>query len=277
METRSKFSKFVFYTGMSMVGLVFLFPIYYTLINAIRGLNDLPAILTPIAYEWENFKLAITLIPFWKYLKNSFIILGISLPLGLVSNTIYGYALAKLRAPGRSLIFYLVLITMMIPSFAMQIPQYILFKKIGLSDTFALWVCEGIAGMAAMIFLSRQYFYSVPQAIIEAAYIDGCNAFTVYTKVIVPLSKPLVAIILFQLFNYNWGDYMTPYMYLSRDKYPLVMTMFSPAEYVLPGTSTILTPVVNAASLLFIIPVVILFFTCQKQLVEGVTASGVKG
>ena len=277
METKSKFSKIIFYTGMSIVGLMFLFPIYYTFINSIRGLNDLPAILTPVAYEWENFKLAVTLIPFWKYLKNSLIILGIALPLGVVFNLIYGYALAKLRAPGRDAIFYLVLFTMMIPGFAMQIPQYILFQKIGLTDTFALWVCEGIAGTASMIFLSRQYFYSIPQAIIEAAYIGGCNPFTVFSKVVVPLSKPLCAIILFQLFNFNWGDYMTPYMYLSRSKYPLVMAMFSPVEYIMPGTSIVLTPVVNAASLLFVIPVVMMFFICQKQLVEGATAAGVKG
>lgn len=277
METKSKFSKIVFYVGMSIVGMMFVFPIYYTFINSIRGLNDLPAVLTPVAYEWENFKLAITLIPFWKYFSNSLIILGISLPLGLVFNTLYGYALAKLRAPGRDAIFYLVLVTMMIPGFAMQIPQYVLFQKIGLGDTFALWVFENIAGTASMIFLSRQYFYSIPQVLSEAAYMDGCTPFKVFTKIFMPLSKPLSAIILFNLFNFNWGDYLTPFMYLSRDKYPLVMAMFSPLEYVMPGTSIVLTPVVNAASLLFVIPVVIMFFMCQKQLVQGATASGVKG
>ena len=96
-------------------------------------------------------------------------------------------------------------------------------------------------------------------------------------KVLMPLAKPLCAIVIFQIFNFNWGDYMTPYMYLSRDKYPLVMSMFSPSEYVMPGTNTVLTPVVNAASLIFIIPVLILFFCCQKHLVEGASASGIKG
>ncbi len=277
METKSKVLKIISYVTATLIGVVFLFPIYYTLINSIRGLNSMPAIFTPTDYEWVNFKLAITLIPYFRYLKNSLIILAITVPLGLLSNVMYGYALAKLKARGQSVIFFAVLITMMVPTFAIQIPQYILFSKIGLTDTFLLWVFEGIAGSAAITFLARQYFYSMPRAIMEAAYIDGCSPYTVFSRILLPVSKPLCAIVVFQIFNFNWGDYMTPYMYLSRDKYPLVMSMFSPAEYVMPGTSTVLTPVVNAASLLFIIPVLILFFFCQKHLVQGVSSSAVKG
>ena len=76
---------------------------------------------------------------------------------------------------------------------------------------------------------------------------------------------------------YNWGDYMTPYMYMSKERYPLIMALFSSFDYVFPGTSTKLVPVVNAATLFVMIPVFVLFFCCQKQLVEGVTAGGVKG
>lgn len=277
METNNKVLKTISYILATIISVIFLFPIYYTLINSIRGLNSLPAIFTPTAYEWVNFKLAITLIPYGKYLLNSVIILAITVPLGLVVNVIYGYALAKLKARGQSVIFYAVLLTMMLPTFAIQIPQYILFSKVGLTDTFLLWVFEAAAGNAGIIFLSRQYFYSMPRALMEAAYIDGCSPFSAFMKVLMPLAKPLCAIVIFQIFNFNWGDYMTPYMYLSRDKYPLVMSMFSPSEYVMPGTNTVLTPVVNAASLIFIIPVLILFFCCQKHLVEGASASGIKG
>lgn len=277
METKSKALKIVSYVVATVLGLVFLFPIYYTFINSIRGLNSLPAIFTPTAFEWVNFKYVFTLIPYGKYLVNSLIILAITVPIGLVVNVLYGYALAKLQARGQSLIFYGVLITMMIPTFAIQIPQYILFSKVGLTDTFLLWVFEATAGNAGMIFLARQYFYSMPRSLVEAAYIDGCTPFTAFTQIILPLSKPLCAIIVFQIFLFNWGDYMTSYMYLSKDKYPLVMSMFTSAEYVMPGTNVVLTPVVNAASLIFMIPVLILFFICQKHLVEGATASGIKG
>lgn len=277
METKSKGLRIISYIAATLIGVIFLFPFYYTFINSIRGLNSLPATLKPIAYEWENFKLALTLIPYFKYLKNSLIIIAITVPLGLISNVMYGYALAKLKARGQSIIFFAVLTTMMVPTFAIQIPQYILFSKIGLTDTFVLWVFEGIAGSAAITFLSRQYFYSMPRAIMEAAYIDGCSPYTAFTKILLPLSKPLCAIVVFQIFNFNWGDYMTAYMYLSREKYPLVMSMFSPAEYVMPGTNVVLTPVVNAATLLFIIPVLILFFVCQKYLVEGISGAAVKG
>ena len=156
METNNKVLKTISYILATIISVIFLFPIYYTLINSIRGLNSLPAIFTPTAYEWVNFKLAITLIPYGKYLLNSVIILAITVPLGLVVNVIYGYALAKLKARGQSVIFYAVLLTMMLPTFAIQIPQYILFSKVGLTDTFLLWVFEAAAGNAGIIFLSRQ-------------------------------------------------------------------------------------------------------------------------
>ena len=277
MDNKSRIAKILFYTVGIIVSLISLFPIYYTFINALRNVYDTPAILLPKAFEWINFKYAVTLIPFFKYLKNSLIILAISVPLGTVTAFMYGYALAKLDAPGKKVLFFLVLTMMMIPGFATQIPQYIMLNKMQITDTFLIWVFEAIAGNAAMIFLCRQYLMSLPKALMEAATIDGCSQFGIIFKIAIPLSKPLLAIVIFRLFIANWGDYMTPYMYLSRDKYPLIMPLFSSYEYVFPGSSVALQPVINAATLIVMIPVFIMFFLCQKQLVQGVSASGIKG
>lgn len=277
MEVKNKYLRVIYYIFCTCVGLIFIFPIYYTFINSIRDVYSTPAILTPKDYSWINYVYAVTLIPFFKYLLNTVIILCLSIPLGMMMNFLYGYALAKLRAPGSNVLFFLVLCTMMIPSFATQIPQYIMFSKMGITNTFWIWVLEALAGNSYQIFLCRQYLLSLPTALTEAAVIDGASQGKIITKIVMPLSKPLLAIVSFNLFKFNWGDYMTPYMYLSQEKYPLIMALFNNYLYVFPGTSFKLVPVVMAATVLVMIPTFVTFFLCQKQLVQGVTSSGVKG
>ena len=274
---RTKFGNICVYIFLIIISIIFIFPIYYTLINALRDVYSTPAVLLPKGFHWENFKYAVTLIPFFKYLKNSLIILGITVILGVPLNFLFGYALSRLDAPGKGVLFMIVLSQMMIPSFALQIPQYILFSNMGFQDTYWIWVAMALGGNSYQIFLYRQYLQSMPRAIEEAAIIDGCSIWQVISKIIAPLSKPVVAIAFFNSFTIGWGDYMTPYMYLSKENYPLVMALFS-VDYSFPSNPSFkLIPVVNAATLLLMIPVFIVFFLCQKQLVEGATFSGVKG
>lgn len=277
MELKSRFARVMFYVICGLVGVLFIFPLYYTLINSLRDMFSLPATLLPKGFHWENWEMAFTLIPFLRFLGNSMIILAISIPLGIISNFTYGYALARLKAPGAQFIFTLVLCIMMVPTFATQIPQYILFSKLGITNTWWIWVFEAVAGTPYIIFLCRQYLNSIPSALMEAATIDGCNQWQLITKMAIPMSKPLVAIMAFRTFTLNWGDYMTPFMYLSREKWPLIMALFNTSLYVLPGTNTRPAPVVNAAALVLAVPSIILFFVCQKQLRQGAVASGVKG
>ena len=277
MKIKSRLAKVIIYGACVFVAFASIFPIYYTFINAIRNLASTPAILLPKDFEWINFKYAVTMIPYLRYLTNSVIILSISVTLGTAFCFVYGYALAKLQAPGNKILFFLVLTVMMIPTFATQIPQYIMFTKMGIDDTFWIWVFEAIAGNAYNVFLCRQFLSPLPNSLLEAAAIDGCSQGMMITRIALPLSKPLLAIVAFNLFNLNWGDFMTPYMYLSREKFPLIMTLFSSFEYVFPGTSIKMVPVVNAATLMVMVPVFVVFFMCQKQLAEGVASSGIKG
>lgn len=277
MELRTKFGRVMFYIAGAFIAIIFIFPLYYTLINSLREMFSLPATLLPKGFHWSNWKLAFTLVPFLSLLGNSMIIMLISIPLGVVFNFIYGYSLARLKAPGSNLIFSIVLCAMMIPTFATQIPQYILFSKLGITNTFWIWVFEAIAGTPYIIFLCRQYLYSLPSSLMEAAALDGCNQVQMITKMALPMAKPLVAICAFRIFNLNWGDYMTPFMYLSREKWPLIMALFNSSMYVLPGTNTRPMPVVQAASLVLAIPSIIVFFLSQKQLQQGSISSGVKG
>lgn len=275
-KTSSVIGKTIAYIMATILAIVFLFPFYYTIINSLRPITSTPTMLLPKGFEAINYWYALTLVPFFKYFFNTVLIEIISLASGMVFNFMYGYALARLRAPGKSIVFFIILSQMMIPFVAIQIPQYILFSTLGLKDTYWIYLINGIGGSSIIVFIYRQYMLSFPKSIEEAAMIDGCSSFSIMWRVIAPISKPIVAVVLFKEFISVWNDYMTAYMYLSEDKYPISMALFG-VSYTLPSNPNIkLIPVQNAAAILIMIPSVVLFFLCQKQLVSGVTTGSIK-
>lgn len=256
---------------------VFVVPLYYTAVNSLRSLYSNPVLTLPAKPSWENYKYAVTLIPFFNYLKNSLIVVGITIFFGVTFDFFYGYAFARLKAKGRGVLFMILLAQMMIPSFALQIPQYIAFANFGIKDTYWIWIFTGLSGSPFIVFLYKQYIESIPKEIEEAAYIDGCSVYQTIGRVYMPMCKTILAVGLFRMFIAEWGNYMTPYMFLSAKKYPLSIALFN-ASYMLPGDpSANMDPVKSAAALLFAVPSVIVFFLCQKQLVSGLTAGSVKG
>lgn len=264
------------YAVAVIFAIIFFYPLYYSIINSLRPIVSTPAILFPKGFEVINYYYAVTLIPFFKYFLNSIIIVAIGLGISIVVNFFYGYALGRLQAPGKKLVFYIILSQMMVPFMAIQIPQYILFSNMGIKDSYLIYVINGLVGNAFIVFLYRQYFLEFPKSIDEAALIDGCSPFSIATRIMLPISKPIVSVAVFYEFLNFWNDYMTPYMYLSEDKYPLSMALFG-LSYSLPNNPGLkLVPVQNAAAILLMIPTVIVFFVCQKQLVAGVTAGGIK-
>ena len=271
-----KIGLFTAYLFATLLAIVFLFPFYYTLINSLRPIMSSPALLKFKGFEFINFKYAVTLVPFFKYLKNTILIEVIGLSTGFVTTFMYGYALARLKAPGKSIVFYMILSSMMVPTMAIQVPQFVLFSNLGLKDTYWIYVINGLAGSAVNVFAYRQYLASFPSSIEEAARIDGCTRFSLMWRVVVPISKPIIAVVLFKDFLMLWNDYMTPYMYLSQNKYPIAMALFG-TSYIMPNNPGVkLVPVQNAAAILITIPTLIVFFICQKQLVADVTAGSIK-
>ena len=146
----------------------------------------------------------------------------------------------------------------------------------GLKDTYWIYAINALAGNSLIVFMYRQYMMDFPHSIEEAALIDGCSVYSIIWRIIAPLSKPIVAVVIFKDFIYYWNDYMTPYMYLSAEKYPVAMALFG-VSYTFPNNPNLkLVPVQSAAAMLILIPSTIIFFLCQKQLVQGVTAGGIK-
>lgn len=270
-------SRIFLYITAILLGIVFIFPFYYLIINSLKSLYVSQSIL-PQGLHWENFYYAVTLVPFFNQLKNSFLlILYNSIPV-LIFNIIMGFAFARLKAPGKNFVFMLLLSTIMLPGVATQIPQYLLFNRLGLRNTFWIWTLNAIGGSAVYIFLYRQFFANIPKELEEAARIDGCSTLRMLLKVFMPLAKPVIVIVTFQDFFSIWSDFMGPFMFLNMEKWPLSTALMG-AYYSFPGEAVHrnMDSVVNAASILLILPVIVAFAFSQKYLVEGISTSGIKG
>ncbi|MHC5005426.1 MAG: carbohydrate ABC transporter permease [Planctomycetota bacterium] len=208
------------------------------------------------------------------YLKNTLIVSVLSVIGMVVSSAIVAFGFARLRWPGRDATFLLVLATMMIPFPAIMAPMYILFKHLGWIGSFKpLWVPTFFGG-AFSIFLLRQFFLTIPRALDEAAMIDGCSTFGIFWRIVLPLSRPALAVVaLFQCIA-SWNDFVGPLIFLNHEeKYTLALGLFM-YQSQHGGTPWNL---VMAASILVIVPVVVLFLFCQRFFVEGIATRGIKG
>jgi multiple sugar transport system permease protein len=279
MKLEKGISRVMIYSACIILGVIFFYPLFYVITNSLRNLYSTPS-LFPKEFSFVNYYLAVTLIPFFLYFRNSVILVVLSLGFSVIMNLLFGYAFARINAPGRNFLFAIVLAQLMIPGIAISIPQYVLFSNIGLKNTYWIWVLGGIGGEAFFIFLFRQFYATIPKDFEDAARIDGCNVLGTIWRVFVPMSKPVIAVVAFFNFQNVWGDYMTPFMYLNEEQYPLAMALFS-ANYDLPvnigGRSIPIDPLINAASIIMILPVILVFFIAQKYLVQGIITTGIKG
>lgn len=275
MKNSSAAGRAIHYVLLAICTLIFLSPLYLALINSLNSWYSSP-VLMPEKWEWNNFYYATILIEFWKYLGNSIILAIITVGLSTVSSGMAGYAFARLRVPGNSVMFIIVLATMMLPGIVTQIPTYILFNKMHLINTFWPWVFWGIGGNAFFIFMYRQFFLTIPAELEEAARIDGCSFLRIYWSIILPSSKPVVATVAILTFQGSWNDVTGPFMFLTQEKYPLA-TALSMIGYLANGSTQVITQVSLAGGLLLAIPIIITFFIGQRQIVEGIVTTGVKG
>lgn len=272
-----KISKLFTWITLVVITVIFGYPLIFLMANSLRHYITAKPVLFFSEWHFENYKMAFTLIPFWQYLGNTLKLVVIQVGCGVIFDFLYGYAFARLRAPGRNLIFKLVMVQLMIPYIAIQIPQFVWYKNIGLVNTFWIWGLSGIAGNAYLIFLTKQFMASFPRELEEAAKIDGCSRVGIIWRIFIPLSKPVLGLIVFNQFTGAWNDYMGPYMFLSGKQMPLSTALFGNV-YFMPGKREVsLEPVTLAACVMFSIPVVIMFFVLQRYLVEGIVTTGLKG
>ncbi|RYL86668.1 carbohydrate ABC transporter permease [Sporolactobacillus sp. THM19-2] len=235
---------------------------------------QIPPKWIPDSLHWENYRRAITDIPFFLYLKNTVIITAFRMFAEVFVSALVAYGFARFNFPGKNFWFLLLLSTIMLPSEVTLIPMFIMFSKIGWINTFKPMIVPAfLGGQAVFVFLLRQFFMTLPRELEESALIDGANRFQIFYKIFMPLSKPaLITIALFS-FQGSWNDLLGPLIYLndsSKFTLQLGLAMFN-------GMTKVEWGPLMAASLLVLIPNVVIFFSMQKYFVEGISLTGIKG
>lgn len=273
---KRRLSSFVVFFSLIVLSVLFFFPLLLTFSNSLNPWFTLPTIL-PVEFHWDNYRLATTMLDFWRYTQNSVILCALTLFTTTFTSGLVGYAFSRIDVPGKKALFMIILSTMMLPGIVTQIPTYILLHKYNLLDSYVPWLIWGLGGSPLYIFLYRQFFSSIPKELEEAARIDGCSIFRTYWNIFLPLSIPAMVTVAIMSFQTVWGDIIGPFMFLSDAKYTLA-TALSTINYTLPQNKAVVIQQVSAAaSILFMIPVIVSFFIGQRFLIDGVVSSGVKG
>jgi multiple sugar transport system permease protein len=226
-------------------------------------------------WHWENFirTLVAPNRPFGLFTINTLVIVIGNIVGTLFSCTLVAYAFARLRFRGSELLFNILVITMLIPYQALMIPQFLMFFKIGWYGTYLPLIIPSFTGNAFFIFLMRQYMRTFPPELDDAARIDGCNYLQTFWHIILPLSKPVMAVCVVFVFLGQWNNLLGPLIYL--DKTSQFTVAIGLANYVTRANTD--WNLLMAANLIMMMPSVLIYFFAQKQLIGGIASVGLKG
>ena len=275
-SARELFGKIIAYTLLTLGSILIMIPVFWMVSSALKPNSQIflfPPQWIPNPIQWDNFVTAMTSLPFGTYFQNTMIIEVGSIVGTVLSCSVVAYGFARLNAPGRNFWFVVLLSTMMLPGVVTMIPVYLIFRQLGWVNTFLPLIVPNFFGSAFFIFLLRQFFMTIPRDFEEAARIDGANTWQVLTRIMLPLSKPALATVTIFTFMGVWNDFMGPLIYLNKpETYTLALGLnFFKGQYVSQWN------LLMAASLVMMLPLVLLFFVAQKAFIEGITLTGVKG
>lgn len=254
--------------------LIMIFPFVWMILTSLKTLSEsmqIPPTILPAKPVFENFTYAVTSLPFVNLYINTIVLIFFRVLCAIAFSSMAGYAFAKLRFRGKGLLFGLVLVQMMMPSQIFIIPQYQMLASLGLTNTLFALVFPGLVSAFGTFFL-RQSYLGIPNEIGEAAYLDGCNQWQTFTKVMAPLTGNSVAALTIFTAVFAYADLMWP-LVVNTD---INMMTLSSGLATLKGQFTTNYPVLMAGSLLAMIPMLILYLFFQKQFVEGIAMTGGK-
>jgi len=275
--SRNMLNKVVTYLFLFAVAAMLILPFLWILSTSLKGNESIfviPPKWIPEQVHWENYSNVFEKMPFLTYLRNSVFISSMTIIGVLLSSSLVAYAFACLKWPGRNGVFIFVLATMMLPMQVTMIPLFVLFKNLGWLNTFKPLIVPAFFGGGAFnIFLLRQFFLTIPSELFDAARIDGCSEWRIYWNIVLPLAKPALATVAILTFMMSWNDFFGPLIYLSdklKGTLALGLAMFI-------GQYQTEWGMLMAASVMMMIPMIVLFFLFQKYFIKGFMMSGIKG
>ncbi len=264
------------YATLIAVAVVLVLPLYWMLATALKTPEQtfaLPPEWIPNPMAWENFTQVFEEVPFGRFILNTVILVALNIIGELFAVTLVAYGFARLRFPGRSLLFLLMLSTLMIPYHVTLVPRFILFSRLGWVNTYLPLFVPAFTGSSFLIFMVRQYMMSIPFDLDEAAYIDGASRLQVFWHVILPLSRPALMLVVVFTFVGVWNDFLQPLIYLNDPNLFTISLGLSFFQDVRDTNWNLLM----AGSLMASIPPLLLFFFAQRQLIGGISIEGLKG
>ncbi|MGQ9681597.1 MAG: carbohydrate ABC transporter permease [Anaerolineae bacterium] len=232
-----------------------------------------PPTIIPSPVIWRNYTDVFDYAPLHRYMWNTLLVAIFWVFGATVTSSLAGYAFGRLRAPGRNMVFYVLLSTLMVPGIVTMIPTYIIFSKLQWVDTFLPLIIPPLLGSPFYIFLMRQFLLTIPMDLEDAALIDGCSHFGTWWRIMLPLAKPALATVAIFAFMWAVNDFMGPLIYLNSKRLytlSLGLQVFRRSH----GTEW---GMLMAASTMMVTPIIVLFFFAQKQFVQGITLTGLKG
>ena len=280
-QKSSKIQSVLFHVFSCLLGFIMVYPLLWLLMSSFKS-NDtmFHNAWSLIPEKWDTLMnyssgwQGIAGIPFWRFTLNSVIVTVVSVVGTIFCSLLAAYAVSRLKFRGANFWFGCIVMTMMIPSQVMVVPQYIILKKLGLSDTLVSMTLPWVFGYGFFIFLIAQYMRGIPRDLDEAAMLDGCSKPGILFKIMIPIVKPAIVTAAIFAFYWIWQDFFQPLIFVSSLKnytIPLALKLYTdPNSYNNYGG-------LFAMSVLSLLPVIIVFIAFQKYIVEGIATDGIKG
>ncbi len=264
------------YAAVILGGVIFAIPFYWMLRTSVMPTTQVylfPPEWWPEQFEWHHFRTPFAVFPFARFFLNSALVAVASAIGTALSASVVGFSFARLRFPLRDFLFVVVLATMILPEQVRLVPTYLLFVQLGWIGTYLPLVVPNWFAPAFYVFLMRQFFMTIPKELDDSALIDGCNPISLFWRIHLPLSLPALGVVLIFMVTYQWNDFLYPLIYIQgvpNFTVALGLRLFE-------GHMTNNMQALMAASILGVLPTILLFFFAQRYFVQGIVVSGVKG
>lgn len=255
---------------------IMVFPFVWMILTSLKDFSQaflIPPKIIPDPWVFSNYPASLQALPFGRAYFNSIYITAIVVASTLLTASMAGYAFAKIEFPGREGLFLLFLATLMVPYQVTIIPLYLIMTNIGWVDTHLALIVPGALFNAFAVFLLRQFIRAIPKELEEAAIVDGAGRFTIYYKIVLPLLVPALSALAIFVFLGSWNSFFHPLIFLSTPSnftVPLMLDQFR-------GQYTVDWTLLMAGSAIAVIPVLIIYMIGQRQIIEGITLTGLTG
>ena len=271
---RSVFRAVLIYTALLAIACFWLFPIAWAVSGSLKSGGEISEpILFPAHPRWSNYTEVFTLMPFWRMFFNTVLYAG-SVTAGQVFFcSLAGYAFARLRFRGRDTLFVLYLGTLMVPLTVTVIPQFIIMRVLGWTDTPWAMIVPGLFGGAFGTYLMRQFFSTMPTDLEEAATLDGCSPWQIYWRILLPHARPAVTVLAVLTWVNVWNDFLWPLLMIQRNS----LATLTLGLVRMRGEYVARWPLIMAMSMLIMLPLVIIYAIAQRSFVRGIAVTGLNG